>query len=80
MEINTTTAQQKAMAYIAVDPQKWIQNAWDNRARQATDQIILEKTDRQPTKISRPEKEQLVLAADIKSAADRQAELNAARK
>lgn len=79
-QILTTAAQEKAMAYIAFDPQEWIQNAWDNRARQAIDEIILHTTDKQPQKVSAADKEAICLNADIKTAKVRQAEADALLK
>lgn len=37
--ITLTTAQQKALEYVAVDVQSWIENAALNRARLSTDEI-----------------------------------------
>lgn len=72
--IKTTPVQEKAMAYVAVDPQQWIQNAWDNRARLAMDQIIRENTDRQPEKISQVERDRIIRDTRVKTLAQRQAE------
>lgn len=73
--IQTTDVQEKAMSYIALDPQEWIQNAWDNRARQAMDEIVQEHSDKQPKKMTVAEKEEIVKKANIKTAAQRNQEV-----
>lgn len=73
-----TEAQNKALAYVAADPSEWIQNAASERARIAMEEIFQMEVRRM---LSDPEikeipadKEAVVLAADIKSAAERNAE------
>ena len=79
--ITLTDAQVKAMEYVAFSVQDWADNALQNRARQAMDEIYNEEVARMtadPTITSIPaDKEAVVLAADIKSAAVRQAESEA---
>ena len=79
--ITLTDAQVKAMEYVAFSVQDWADNALQNRARQAMDEIYDAEVARMtadPTITSIPaDKEAVVLAADIKSAAVRQAELEA---
>jgi hypothetical protein len=74
--VTLTDAEDKALRYVAFDPQDWIDNAVHNRCRQAIDQIYAEEVERMtndPDVHSIPaDKEQVVLAADIQSAADRQ--------
>ena len=76
--ITLTAAQVKAMEYVALSPQDWVDNALQNRARQAMDEIYDSEVARMtadPTITSIPaDKEAVVLAADIKSAAVRNAE------
>jgi hypothetical protein len=76
-KITLTDAEDKALRYVAFDPQEWIDNAVHNRCRQAIDQIYAEEVERMtndPTVDSIPaNKEQVVLAAEIQSAAERQA-------
>lgn len=76
--ITLTDAEDKALRYVALDPQDWIDNAVHNRCRQAIDQIYQEEVERMtndPEVDSIPaNKEQVVLAAEIQSAADRQAQ------
>ena len=79
--VSITDAEKKALEYIALSVQDWIDNAVDNRARQAIDEIYNAEVARMTadpdiTSIS-ADKDAVVLAADIKSAATRQAESDA---
>ena len=80
--VSITDAEKKALEYIAVSVQDWIDNAVDNRARIAIDEIYTAEVARMtadPDITSIPaDKDAVVLAADIKSAATRQAEAEAA--
>jgi hypothetical protein len=77
-----TDSEKKAMEYIAVSVQDWADNALQNRARIAIDEIYNSEVARMtadPDITSIPaDKDAVVLAADIKSAATRQAEADAA--
>jgi hypothetical protein len=79
--ITLTDAETKAMEYVAFSVQDWADNALQNRARQAMDEIYNEEVARMtadPLITSIPaDKEAVVLAADIKSAAVRNAESEA---
>ena len=79
--ITLTDAEVKAMEYVAFSVQDWADNALQNRARIAMDEIYNEEVARMtadPAITSIPaDKEAVVLAADIKSAAVRQAEAEA---
>ena len=79
--IELTDAETKAMEYVAVSVQDWADNALKNRARIAMDEIYQSEVTRMtevPTITAIPaDKEAVVLAADIKSAAVRNAELEA---
>ena len=75
--IELTEAQYKAAAYDCYSVEEWVKNAIENKARQQTDIIVLETTDKNPKKISKTEKENIVKNAVIKSAAVRQAEFEA---
>jgi hypothetical protein len=79
--IELNDAEVKAMEYVAVSVQDWADNALQNRARIAMDEIYDTEVARMtadPTITSIPaDKEAVVLAADIKSAAVRQAESEA---
>lgn len=80
--ITLTDAEDKALRHVALDPQEWIDNAVHNRCRQAIDAIYTAEVERMtndPDIASIPaDKTQVVLDADIMSAADMQAhnELN----
>ena len=79
--IELTDAETKAMEYVAFSVQDWADNALQNRARIAMDEIYDAEVARMtadPDITSIPaDKEAVVLAADIKSAAVRQAEAEA---
>ena len=76
--ITLTDAETKAMEHVAFSVQDWADNALKNRARQAIDEIYNSEVARMtadPSITSIPaDKDQVVLNADIKSAAERQAE------
>ena len=80
--VSISDAEKKALEYIALSVQDWIDNAVDNRARIAIDEIYTAEVARMtadPDITSIPaDKDTVVLAADIKSAATRQAESDAA--
>ena len=77
-----TDSEKKAMEYVAVSVQDWADNALQNRARIAIDEIYdmeVARMTADPDITSIPaDKDAVVLAADIKSAATRQAEAEAA--
>jgi len=72
-----TEAQEKALAHVALSPQDWAENVVHNRCRQAIDEIYAAEVQRMtddPTITSIPaDKEAVVLAASIQSAAERNA-------
>jgi hypothetical protein len=76
-----TDAEVKAMEYVALDVQEWADNALKNRARIAMDEIYdteVKRMTADPEITSIPaDKEAVVLAADIKSAFERNAEAEA---
>lgn len=77
--ITLTDAEDKALGYIAFSQQDWIDNAVHERCRIAIDEIVNAEVQR---KLANNEtisgsKEDIVNAANIKSAAERQAELEA---
>ena len=80
--VSITDAEKKALEYIALSVQDWLDNAVDNRARIAIDEIYdmeVARMTADPDITSIPaDKDAVVLAADIKSAATRQAEADAA--
>jgi len=74
--ITLTDAENKALAYVAYDPQEWIQNAASERARLAMEEIFQLEVARMladPTITEIPaDREAVVLAANIQSAKERQ--------
>jgi len=78
--ISLTEAQNKALAYIAYDPQEWIENAVLERARLAMEEIFQLEVARMladPTITEIPaDREVVVLAANVQSAKERQDSLS----
>lgn len=76
--IELTDAEVKALAYVAFSPQDWIDNAVKERCRLAMEEIFQIEVQRMladPTVTEIPaDREAVVLAADIKSAAQRHQE------
>jgi len=81
--IELTATQEKALAFVALSPQEWVENAVHNRCRIAIDEIYATEVARMtadPEITSIPaDKDAVVLAADIQSAAERQAASEAER-
>lgn len=75
--IELTETQEKALAYVAASPQEWAEHAVHNRCRKAIDEIYNMEVARMtadPNITSIPaDKDAVVLAADIKSVAERNA-------
>lgn len=80
--VSLTDAQNKALAHVAYDPQEWIQNAASERARIAMEEIFQREVQRMladPSITEIPaDRDAVILAADIKSAAEMDAEARAA--
>lgn len=79
--ITLSTAEDKALKVVALSAQDWIDNAVHERCRIAIDEIVNAEVQRklaagQPIAGS---KDDIVLAANIESAAERQARLDAER-
>lgn len=74
--ITLTDAQYKALAYVAVDPQEWIQNAANARSASAMEELFQDELKRMlqdPTVKNIPaDRETVVLASNLPSAAERQ--------
>jgi hypothetical protein len=75
--ITLSDAEDKALGYVAYSQQDWIDNAIHERCRVAIDQIVNDEVQR---KLAIGEsitgsKEDIVMAAQIKSAAQRSAEV-----
>ena len=79
--VTISDAQEKGFRYNTVDPQEWVENLIENKARQGMDSIYEEEVARMtadPDITSIPaNKEQVVLDADIQSAAERRAQATA---
>ena len=80
--VSITDAEKKALEYIALSVQDWIDNAVNNRARIAIDEIYNAEVARMtadPSITSIPaDKDAVVLAADVQTAAQRSAAAEAA--
>lgn len=77
--VTLSAAEDKALGYVALDQQDWIDNAVHERCRIAIEEIVAAEVQR---KLAAGEsitgsKEDIVNAAPIKSAAERQAEAEA---
>ena len=76
--ITLTEAQNKALEFVTYDPQEWIENAVYERCRHAIQQIVnleVERITSQGGEISGT-KEDIILAAPIKTAKEREEESN----
>jgi len=75
--ITLTAAQEKGLAYVAESPQEWAENAVHNRCRQAIDEIYdmeVARMTADPSITSIPaDKDAVVLAANVQTAAQRNA-------
>jgi hypothetical protein len=74
--VTLNEAQERALRWVAVDPQDWIENFVHSRCQSAIDEIVNMEVQR---KLSAGEtisgtKEDIVIAADIKSAEERNTE------
>jgi hypothetical protein len=79
--ITVSDAEYKALSVAAVDPQDWVENAVHNRCRISIEEIVNSEVQR---KLAAGEtisgtKEDIVLAADIETAAEREARLEQIR-
>jgi len=65
----------EALSCDIVDVQEWIENALRNKARQVIDRLVAEHTSYNPAKIKYEDKLKLVATLKLKSAKERQEEL-----
>lgn len=75
--ITLSDAEDKALHVVALDAQEWIDNAVHNRCRIAMEEIVANYVKEQLAAgkpLSGSTTEEIVLAADVKSAAERNAE------
>lgn len=79
--ITLTDAEYKALAYVAVDPQGWVQNAASARAIAGMEEIfqaeVAAALANPKTKSIPADRETVVLASTLPSAAERQAQFEA---
>ena len=80
--ITLTDAQDKALSVVAIDQQEWIENAVFERCRIAIEEIVAAEVQR---KLAAGEtisgtKDDIVLAANIETAAEREVRLEAERQ
>ena len=75
--ITLTAAQEKGLAYVALSPQEWAESAVHNRCRIAIDEIYdmeVARMTADPSITSIPaDKDAVVLAANVQTAAQRNA-------
>ena len=80
IKIILTEAEEKALSYVASSPQEWAENAVKERARIAMNEIFQAEVQSMlldPNINEIPaDVEKVVLAANIESAADRQAKID----
>ena len=78
--VELSDAQLKALAHVVYDPEEWIQYTISERCRIAMEEIFQLEVQRMVadpnTKEIPADREAVVLAADVKSAAERQAEVD----
>jgi hypothetical protein len=79
--ITLSDAENKALGFVAVSQQEWIDNVVHERCRIAIEQIVAAEVQRKlaANETISGSKDDIVNAAPIKSAAERQAELEAQR-
>lgn len=75
--VTLSPEEEKALLTDMVSIQAWLDNAIHNKARQCIDKIVEDCSDKQPKRISRIEKWEIVKKANVKTAAERQAEFEA---
>jgi len=73
--ITLTPEEEKALLTDMISIQAWVDNAIHNKARQCIDMVIEQVSDKQSKKLTVDEKLLIVSKAVVKSAAERQAEM-----
>ena len=73
--ITLTPEEEKALLTDMISIQDWLDNAIHNKARQCLDTVVEQVSDKQPKKLTVGEKLLIVSKAVVKSAAERQAEM-----
>lgn len=78
--VTLTDAQYKALAYVAVSPEEWVQNAAEARSIAATEELFqaeIQAALADPSVTEIPaDREAVVLASTLPSAAERQAQIS----
>lgn len=77
--VTLTDAEDKALSVVAASPQAWIDNAVKNRCRQAKEEIVASeiKRIRESGGTVSGTDDEIVMAATVETAAQRQARLQA---
>ena len=75
--VSVSDTQLKALESDIIDVQGWIENVLHNKARKCINRIVKKHSVYQTEKLSAAEKEQIVLNAEIETAAERQAKFEA---
>jgi hypothetical protein len=77
--ITLTDAEDKALSVVAVSPQAWIDNAVKNRCRQSKEEIVASeiKRIRESGGTVSGTDDEIVMAATVETAAQRQARIEA---
>ena len=65
-----TKDEEKALLTGVISIQEWLDNLLKAKVNKCIDRIVLEHSDRQPAKLSRADKLQIVHGVDVQSAAD----------
>ena len=73
--ITLTPEEEKALLTDMISIQNWLDNAIHNKARQCIDMVVEQVSDKQSKKLTVDEKLLIVSGAVVKSAAERQAEM-----
>ncbi len=73
--VTLTEAEEKALLTDMASIEGWLINAIHTKASRCMDRIILNNSDRQPSKLSSRDREQIVMSTDILSAVERDAEI-----
>ncbi len=76
-KVTLSAEEEKALLADVISIQDWLNNAIHNKARQCIDRVVGNNSDKQPNKLARAEKLTIVRSADVKSATERTAEMEA---
>ncbi len=73
--ITLSPEEEKALLVDVISIQDWLDNAIHNKARQCIDKVIEEYSNKQPKKLKPAERTKIVREAKVKSALERQQEI-----